>query len=110
VVQLAISAVTILPYVLARNLGTPLELNTRAVLIVLLLGVVHTGFAYCLYFSGMARLPVQTVAVLGYLEPVVSVLCSALILGERMPLSGWLGAVLILAAAAVSELMLDKKT
>ena len=73
----------------------------------LLLGAVHTGFAYCLYFSGMGSLPVQTVAILGYLEPVVSVLCSAVFLKESMSPAGWFGAVLILAAAVVSELIPD---
>ena len=46
----------------------------------------------------------QTVAILGYLEPVVSVLCSAFFLKERMGPEGWIGAVLIIGAAAVSEL------
>ena len=103
VVQLAVSAATILPYVLARNLGKPIALDLRSVLIVLMLGVVHTGIAYCLYFSGMGSLPVQTVAILGYLEPVVSVLCSAFFLREAMGAAGWIGAVLIIGAAVVSE-------
>ena len=103
VVQLAVSALTILPYVIYKNAGTALPWNTRAVLIVLMLGIVHTGFAYCLYFSGMATLPVQTVAVLGYLEPVVSVLCSAIFLHEAMSPLGWAGAALIIAAAVISE-------
>ncbi len=110
VVQLALSAVTILPYVLVRNLGTPLSSDIRTVLIVLMLGVVHTGFAYCLYFSGMASLPVQTVAILGYLEPVVSVLCSAFFLKESMGAAGWIGAVLIIGAAVVSESLKPKNT
>ena len=103
VVQLAISAATILPYVVVHNLGTVLTFDVRSVLIVLLLGVVHTGFAYCLYFSGMGSLPVQTVAILGYLEPVVSVLCSAFFLREPMNAAGWSGAVLIIGAAVLSE-------
>ena len=103
VVQLAVSAATILPYVLARNLGKPLVFDLRSVLIVLMLGIVHTGIAYCLYFSGMGSLPVQTVAILGYLEPVVSVLCSAFFLREAMGAAGWIGAVLIIGAAVVSE-------
>ena len=103
VVQLAISAVTILPYVLARNLGTAPAFDARSVLIILMLGILHTGVAYCLYFSGMGSLPVQTVAILGYLEPVVSVLCSAFFLREAMGPAGWIGAVLIIGAALVSE-------
>lgn len=105
VVQLAVSALTILPYVLIKNRGADLVWDGRSVLIILLLGVVHTGAAYCLYFSGMGNLPIQTVAVLGYIEPVVSVLCSAVFLHEAMGISGWMGAVLILGAALVSETM-----
>lgn len=103
-VQLAVSAVTILPYVLLHNRGGIPAPDARSVLIVLMLGAVHTGAAYCLYFSGMASLPVQTVAILGYLEPVVSVLCSVFFLGEPMTAAGWLGAALIIAAAAASEM------
>ena len=109
IVQLAVSALTILPYVLIKNRGAALVWDLRSVLIVLLLGVVHTGVAYCLYFSGMGSLPIQTVAVLGYLEPVVSVLCSALFLREAMGIPGWIGAVLILGAALVSETMPPEK-
>ena len=103
VVQLALSALTILPYVLFHNRGVVLTLDARSVLIILTLGVLHTGLAYCWYFSGMGSLPVQTVAILGYLEPVVSVLCSALFLREAMGPAGWIGAVLIIGAAVVSE-------
>ncbi len=105
VIQLALSALTILPYVLIKNSGTRFSPDLKSVLIVVMLGVLHTGVAYCLYFSGMATLPVQTVAILGYLEPVVSVLCSALFLHEPMTAAGWIGAVLIIGAALVSETM-----
>ena len=105
--QLAVSAVTVLPYVLIKNGGLPVPAG-RALLIILMLGFLHTGFAYCLYFRGMAVLPVQTVAILGYLEPVVSVLCSAIFLHEPLRPLGWVGAVLIIAAAAVSELMPER--
>ena len=101
--QLAVSSLTILPYVLIKNHGTALQWNARSVLIILMLCIVHTGFAYCLYFSGLANLPVQTVAILGYLEPVVSVLCSVLFLREAMGAAGWIGAVLILGSAILSE-------
>lgn len=101
--QLVISAVTVLPYVLVKNWGTEINWNVKSVVIIIVLGLVHTGLAYCLYFSGMSTLPVQTVAVLGYLEPIVSVICSAVILHEHMNISGWIGAVLILGAAIISE-------
>ena len=108
IVQLALSAVTILPYFIIHNLGKELYVSPGSIPIVLILGLLHTGVAYCLYFSGMATLPVQTVAVLGYIEPVVAVLCSAIFLAEPMTVSGWIGAILIIAAAVVSELIPSK--
>lgn len=104
-VQLAVAALTILPYVLLRHGTLPIPAGTGSLIALLVLGLFHTGFAYVLYFSGMANLPVQTVAILGYLEPVVSVICSAVFLQENMPFTGWIGAVLILAAAIISECM-----
>lgn len=105
IVQLAVSALTVLPYVIFNNWGTPLSLDLRSVLLTLMLGLLQTGFTYCLYFDTLGRLPVHSVAVLGYLEPVVSVLCSVFILQEGMDVFGWIGAVLIIGAAAVSELI-----
>ncbi len=106
-VQLAVSAVTVLPYVMIKNGGLPLP-DLKSGMIVLMLGVLQTGVAYCLYFSGMAKLPVQSVAILGYIEPVVSVLCSVIFLREPLGWYGGIGAALIIAAAAISEVIPPK--
>ena len=84
VVQLAVSAFTVMPYALFKNYGLTLKFDTTSLINTLILGIVHTGAAYCLYFSGLGNLPVQTIAVLGYLEPVVSVFCSAFFLKESL--------------------------
>ena len=102
-VQLIISALTIFPYVLFNNWGSDIAINLKDILIVLMLGAIHTGLAYCFYFSGMASLDVQTIAILGYLEPVVSLLCSTVILNEPLSLYGWIGAALIIFSAFMSE-------
>ena len=107
VIQLALSALTILPYALIKNKGASLVWDTRSVLIILMLGIVHTGIAYIFYFRGMSSLPVQTFAILGYLEPAVSVICSALFLNEAMGAAGWIGTVMIIGAAVVSEIIPD---
>lgn len=69
----------------------------------LFVGVVLTGLVYVWYFDAIATLPVQTVAVLGYLEPVVSVLTSALILGEPLTPAGLVGSILVIGAALAGE-------
>lgn len=105
IVQLLISSLTALPYVLWQNWGTAIPCNAASVFWMLVLAVVHTAFAYCCYFRGMGELPVQTIAVWGYMEPVVSILCSAWILAEPLDAFGVVGAACILGSALFSELM-----
>ena len=73
------------------------------VLLLLVVGVVHTGVAYVLYFGSMDGLKTQTVALFGYIDPVVALVLSAALLGERMSVWGVLGAVLILGSAILCE-------
>lgn len=77
---------------------------------ILILGLVNTGLGCYLYFSPLAKLPVQTVAVCGYLEPLSAVVFAALILGETMTLFQILGAVCIIGGAMIGELLGRKKS
>lgn len=70
----------------------------------LMLGLINTGIGCFLYFSSIGRLPVQTVAVCGYLEPLSAVVLATLILGEPMSAVQLAGAVLIVGGAAFCEL------
>ena len=103
-VQLFITTLVLIPYCILHDDFVGLQITGGQLALLLILGVVHTGFAYSLYFGSMAYLPAQTLAILSYLDPVTAVLLSALVLHE--PLSGFeiLGAVCILGAAVVSEL------
>lgn len=51
VVQLGAAALILLPYVLATEDLSALTWNAPSLLLLLILGVVHTGWAYSLYFS-----------------------------------------------------------
>ena len=104
IVQLAVSALVLLPYNLAAgNLPVP-AVSPSVLLLLLIVGVVHTGLAYALYFGSMEDLPSQSLAILSYLDPVVAVLLSALVLREPIGPYQILGAVLILGAALICEL------
>ena len=70
----------------------------------LVLGLVNTGVGCFLYFSSLGKLPVQTVAVCGYLEPLSAVVLSVVVLGEPMGAIQLAGAVLIVGGAAFCEL------
>lgn len=69
-----------------------------------LLGLANTGLGCYLYFSSYGGLSVQSVAVLGYLEPLSAVAMAAVALGEAMSPAQVLGAALILGGAAFGEL------
>ena len=71
---------------------------------ILFLGLLNTGIGCYLYFSSLGILPVQTVAVCGYLEPLSAVIFSVLLLGETMTAIQWLGAGMILGGAMLSEM------
>ena len=64
----------------------------------------HTGVTYCLYFSSLKELPGQEAAILSYIDPLVAVLVSVTLLGERMSVTQVIGGALILGFTLLNEL------
>lgn len=77
---------------------------------ILFLGIVNTGIGCYLYFSPLSKLPVQTVAICGYLEPLSAVAFAALLLGEEMTAVQIIGAACIIGGAMAGELVKVKNT
>lgn len=77
--------------------------------LLLVIGIVHTGFAYALYFGSMMHLKAQTVALLSYLDPATAVLWAFLLLHETLSLPAFIGAILVIGAAMMGELLPIKK-
>jgi len=103
VMQLAAAAVVLLPYVLLTENVQAVQLSVFAAAMLLLVGIVHTGVAYALYFGCMPNLRAQSVAIMSYIDPIVAILVSWLALGEKMSIAGAVGAVLVLGSAFISE-------
>lgn len=99
-----IAAILILiPYVLMTggiNVGS---LNSTGWICLLVVGLVHTGITYCLYFSSLKELPGQKAAILSYIDPLVAVLVSVLLLNEAMTIWQIIGGVLILGFTLWNE-------
>lgn len=104
VVQLASAAVVILPYCLLTGGFGMEQMAGRDYALLAVVGIVHTGIAYWLYFGALGQLPSQSVALFSYLDPVIAIVLSALWLREPMHWQEVLGAVLILGSALWSEL------
>ena len=99
--QLIIAGITLIPYVI---LSQPLPVPTGTDLALLAIaGIIHTGIAYVLYFGALPVLPAQTAALYSYLDPVLAILLSAVILQESITTGNMIGAMLILGAAILSE-------
>ena len=104
IVQLAAAAIALVPYVLMTEDLSAIRLTGMSGTMMLLVGMVHTGFAYALYFGCTKHLSAQTLAIVSYVDPVVAILLSAVLLGESMTPLGMAGAALVLGATLVSEL------
>lgn len=109
VVQLAIAALTVMPYALAAEPFKIGLFTVKAIILLLVLGIVHTGLAYVLYFGSITKLPAQTVAMYSYTDPLVAVILSAIILKEPFSVFTAIGAVLVIGSAMVSEINLKNK-
>ena len=102
--QLGISVLAMIPYCVLTVSPDTLTFSPRVVFLLILVGILNTGVTYYLYFGSMEYLSGQSVAVISYIDPVIAVLLSVLILREPMHLTEGIGAVLILGAAVTSEL------
>lgn len=109
VMQLGIASVTLLPYVLLTEDLAYTSLTLQPALLLIAVGIIHTGLAYYLYYSSIGSIRAQTFALLSYIDPVVAILCSALLLNEKMDGLQIVGAILILGSALASELIKPKE-
>ena len=109
IIQLVFAAIVMVPYLFATGGWEVPEFSALLIIMLLIMGLVHTGAAYAIYFDSVDKLPAGTVALFAYIDPVVAVILSAIILKESMTIFTIIGAVLIIGAAVVSELKLKTK-
>jgi len=75
----------------------------------MIVGLVHTGITYCMYFSSLQELPGQKAAILSYIDPLVAVVISVVVLKESMTLWQIAGGVLILGFTLWNEVAPQRK-
>ncbi len=103
-VQLLAAGVVMIPYLLLTGGFNGEGFSLSAVILLLVVGLVHTGIAYVLYFGSMDGLKAQSVAILSYIDPVSALFFSAVFLREPLSPLGIIGAVLIIGSAVFSEI------
>ena len=103
VIQMFSAGLVMIPYLLLTGGFSHAELHAGTLALLLVVGIVHTGIAYLLYFGSMDGLRVQSIAILSYIDPVSALFFSALFLREPLGFGCIIGAVLIIGSAILSE-------
>ena len=103
-IQLLSAGIVMIPYLLLTGGFSAEGVSALTVILLLTVGIVHTGIAYVLYFGSFDGLKAQSAAILSYIDPVAALLFSALFLREPLSLPGIAGAVMIIGSAVVSEI------
>jgi len=102
--QFLAAILVLVPYVTFTSgyqLGT---LDNTGWICLLIVGLVHTGITYCLYFSSLRNLPGQEAAILSYVDPLVAVIIGVLVLKEPLSWQQLAGGLLILGFTLWNEL------
>lgn len=100
-----IAAIAVLiPYVFMTSGITLGGLDGKGIVNLLVVGIVHTGITYCLYFSSLKELPGQKAAILSYIDPLVAVVISVAVLGESITALQLIGGFLILGFTLWNEI------
>ena len=70
----------------------------------MIVGLLHTGVTYCLYFSSIKEIPGQEAAILSYVDPLVAVIIGIVVLKEPLSWQQFAGGALILGFTLWNEL------
>lgn len=102
-IQLSVASIVLLPYVLTTQGFRLMGADRSSFVFLLILGVVHTGIAYAMFFSAIPNLKSQTTAMLSYIDPASAVFFSAVFIKEELSLIQFVGGILVLGASFISE-------
>ena len=106
--QLTVATFVMLPYVLMTEDLVNLLWTPQSMSLLLIVGIIHTGLVYQLFFSAMNQLPAQTSSLLSYIDPITAIFLSAWLLQEKLSPIQVMGTVLILGSALVNELLVNR--
>ena len=108
--QVFTAMVVLLPFVVAEgDVFSVVRLDAMAIAFTVLLGVVHTGAAYMMFFSVYAHMESVEIVSYSYLEPLFGILFSVLFAGEHLTFLQITGGFLILGSTFAGEMVKARK-
>lgn len=103
IIQLCITAILLFFFVFFTNGMSFFSVSASSIPFIVILGIVNTGIGFWLFFSGMEKLSGQSTAMLSYVDPIVAIVISAIILQEQMTVIQIVGGILLLGSTFISE-------
>ena len=103
ITELYTAAIVLIPYLFISGGTIPDNMGVKAIIMIAIVGLVHTGIAYALYFGSMDGLSTQSIGLLSYIDPVTALILSAIVLREHMTIYGIIGAVMILSVTIIGN-------
>lgn len=94
IVQLLVSTLILMPLTIINSTRSIISLDILSLVLLLFVGIVHTGIAYLLYFSSVKEIEGQSIAILSYMDPIFALLIAGLFLGEKMTIIQLFGGIL----------------
>lgn len=91
------------PYSLLGGSLKIMQIDMRGLLLMLTVGIFHTGITYCWYFEAVRHLKGRQIALMSFLDPLVAVLLSALALKEALSPLQMLGGLMVILFTYLSE-------
>ena len=107
--QMGPAALAVLPYWLLSDNISAIVFEAEPVIMILIAGLINTALAYDLYFASIQNISAQSAALMSYIDPVVAIILSSVLLKEGMSILSVLGVILVLGSAVAGETTLAKK-
>lgn len=102
--QFLAAIAVMIPYVALTGGMTVKTMDLTGWVCLLVVGLIHTGITYCMYFTAVEHIPGQAVAILSYIDPLVAVIIGVVLLGEPLTLPQLIGGIMILGFTLWNEL------
>jgi drug/metabolite transporter (DMT)-like permease len=107
IIQLGITAILLFFYIFFTKGISFFSVSALSIPFIAILGIVNTGIGFWLFFSGMENISGQSIAMLSYVDPLVAIAISTIILNEKMTTNQIIGGILLLGFTFISEVRLD---
>lgn len=100
-----VSAIAVMTVYVAVTTGINIgQMHVPGAVNLLVVGLFHTGFTYCLYFSSIKNLRGQEIAILSYVDPLVAIIVSVALLHEPIGMVQIAGGLMLLGFTLLYEL------